>query len=162
MPELATHFRVIRPDMRGYGRSTRMPVDYPWTVDGVIDDFVKLADDEIDRFHLVAGKIGGALALRFAAYRPERIRTLTVVAPRTLGKVSSNTSPDACARSPTKASRSGRDHGIEARQQLQPGDVRGLGAPHGANRALNLDRFHGNAAAEGRHPPRSATSRVPR
>ena len=33
VPTLARHYRVVRPDMRGFGRSTPMPRDFPWTFD---------------------------------------------------------------------------------------------------------------------------------
>ena len=66
VPVLARHFRVVRPDMRGYGQSTPpVPADYPWTIDVPIDDFIKLMDQlGIDKFHLIAAKIGGFIARR--------------------------------------------------------------------------------------------------
>ena len=80
MSHLAKHYRVVRPDMRGFGDSTVMPRDYPWSLDGLIDDFICLMDRlKIERFHLVGAKIGGTIALRFAARHPERVSTLTVV-----------------------------------------------------------------------------------
>ncbi len=80
MPALARRFRVVRPDMRGHGRSTPMPRDFPWTVDTLIDDYVVLMDAlGIRRFHLVGAKIGGTIARAFAARQPHRVRTLTVV-----------------------------------------------------------------------------------
>jgi len=80
MPKLARHFRVVRPDMRGFGGSTPMPADYPWTLDRLIEDFCLLMDHlDIARFHLVGAKIGGTIARAFAARRPERLLTLTVV-----------------------------------------------------------------------------------
>src|SRR6516162_10275654 len=80
VPRLARRFRVVRPDMRGFGASTAMPRDFPWTLDVVIDDFVRLLDTlGIGRFHLVGAKIGGTIARAFAARRPERVMTLTVV-----------------------------------------------------------------------------------
>ena len=80
VPTLARHFRVVRPDMRGFGASTPMPGDYPWTLDIVVDDFVRLMDSlGVERFHLVGAKIGGTIARAFAARRPERVMTLTVV-----------------------------------------------------------------------------------
>src|SRR5881398_3270349 len=80
VPALARHYRVVRPDMRGFGQSTPMPRDYPWTLDRLIDDFCLLLDNlRIDRFHLVGAKIGGTVARAFAARRPERVKTLTVV-----------------------------------------------------------------------------------
>jgi 3-oxoadipate enol-lactonase len=80
VPLLARRHRVVRPDMRGFGASTPMPRDFPWTLDILIDDFVRLMDSlGIDRFHLVGAKIGGTVARAFAARRPERVTTLTVV-----------------------------------------------------------------------------------
>ena len=80
VPTLARHYRVVRPDMRGFGASTPMPRDFPWTLDTIIDDYVRLMDAlNFDRFHLVAAKIGGTIARAFAARRPARVRTLTVV-----------------------------------------------------------------------------------
>jgi 3-oxoadipate enol-lactonase len=80
VPVLARHFRVVRPDMRGYGQSTPMPRDYEWTLDRLIDDYVRLMDSlAIERFHLVAAKIGGTIARAFAGRRPDRVLSLTVV-----------------------------------------------------------------------------------
>ena len=44
VPLLARRFRVVRPDMRGFGASTPMPRDFPWTLDVVIDDYARLMD----------------------------------------------------------------------------------------------------------------------
>src|SRR5271156_1785165 len=80
VPALARRYKVVRPDMRGFGTSTPMPRDFPWTLDVIIDDFVRLIDHlGIDRFHLVGAKIGGTIARAFAARRAERVKTLTVV-----------------------------------------------------------------------------------
>ncbi len=80
VPSLARKYRVVRPDMRGFGGSTPMPRDFPWTLDIIIDDFARLMDSlRIDRFHLVGAKIGGTIARAFAARRPERVGTLTVI-----------------------------------------------------------------------------------
>ncbi len=80
VPVLARQLRVVRPDMRGYGASTPMPRDFPWTLDAVIDDYARLMDAlGVERFHLVGAKIGGVVARAFAARRPDRVRTLTVV-----------------------------------------------------------------------------------
>jgi 3-oxoadipate enol-lactonase len=80
VPNLARRYRVVRPDMRGFGASTPMPADYPWTLDRLADDFCALMDHlDIDRFHLIGAKIGGTIARAFAARRPDRLLTLTVV-----------------------------------------------------------------------------------
>jgi pimeloyl-ACP methyl ester carboxylesterase len=80
VPSLAGHYRLVRPDMRGSGASTPMPRDFPWTLDVMIDDYCRLMDSlGVERFHVVSAKIGGTIARAFAARRPERVRTLTVV-----------------------------------------------------------------------------------
>jgi 3-oxoadipate enol-lactonase len=80
VPTLAREYKLVRPDMRGFGRSTPMPHDFPWTLDILIDDYLCLMDSlGIPRFHLVGAKIGGTIARAFAARRPERVLTLTVV-----------------------------------------------------------------------------------
>ena len=79
-PKLARHYRVVRPDMRGFGQSTPMPPDFPWSLDGLLDDFCGLMDHlGVARFHLLGAKIGGTVARAFAARRPDRVMTLTVV-----------------------------------------------------------------------------------
>jgi 3-oxoadipate enol-lactonase len=80
VPKLARAYRVVRPDMRGFGNSTAMPADYAWTLDRLIEDFCQLMDHlGIARCHLVGAKIGGVVARARAARRPERLITLTVV-----------------------------------------------------------------------------------
>ena len=80
VPPLARRYRVVRPDRRGFGASTAMPRDFPWTLDLLIRDHERLMDTlEIDRFHVVGCKWGGTLARAFAARRPGRVRTLTVI-----------------------------------------------------------------------------------
>ena len=80
VPKLARHYRVVRPDMRGFGESAAMPGGYPWTLDRLVEDFCLLLDHlDVARCHLVGAKIGGTIARAFAARRPERLFTLTVV-----------------------------------------------------------------------------------
>ena len=80
VPTLARRYRVVRPDMRGHGHSTPMARDFPWTLDIIIDDFIRLMDSlDVERFHLVGAKIGGTVARAFAARRAKRVQTLTLI-----------------------------------------------------------------------------------
>ena len=80
VPHLARRFRVVRPDMRGFGKSTPMPRDYAWKLDDVVDDFANLMQQlGIERFHLVGAKIAGTIARRFAARFADRVQTLTLI-----------------------------------------------------------------------------------
>ncbi|MFN0164265.1 MAG: alpha/beta fold hydrolase [Burkholderiales bacterium] len=80
IPHLGRRFRIVRPDMRGFGRSTPMAEEYPWSIDTLVDDFARLAKHlGVASFHLVAAKIGGTISLKFAAAHPELVKTLTVL-----------------------------------------------------------------------------------
>lgn len=145
VPTLARHYHVVRPDMRGFGASTPMPRDFPWTLDVIIDDYTRLMDHlDIDRFHLVGAKIGGTIARAFAARQPERVTTLTVVGtPPPLRR---------CGRARARVecrlrARRGRglgapDHGRPARQQLSGRRGRMVDPVHGPYRGLDPDRLY--------------------
>lgn len=78
---LATEFRVIIPDMKGYGGSTKGinrsdPFgDLAATMTGLMDAL------EIDRAHLVGNSLGGACALRMALDTPKRVSALVLMGP---------------------------------------------------------------------------------
>lgn len=80
VPQLARRRRVLRPDLRGMGASTPMPADFPWTIDVLVDDVARFADAlGVQRFHLVSAKLGGTVAMRFAARHPQRLLSLSLV-----------------------------------------------------------------------------------
>ena len=80
IPALASRLRVVRPDLRGFGKSTAMPADYPWSIDVIAKDVIALADRlEIDRFHLVGAKLGGTVAVRLAAAATQRVSSLSII-----------------------------------------------------------------------------------
>ncbi len=87
MPELARDYRVVRPDMRGFGRSTPMPRDHAWSLDRIVDDFIAVMDElKIDKFYLVGAKVGGTMALHLAARHPSRVKTVSVLSSPTRGE----------------------------------------------------------------------------
>lgn len=89
LPVLGRHFRVVRPDMRGFGLSTPMALDYRWSIDRIIDDFIALADKlGIRTFHIGAAKIACPIALRLAARHRDRVRSLTVLGGLVSGEAS--------------------------------------------------------------------------
>jgi 3-oxoadipate enol-lactonase len=80
MPRLTPHFRVLRPDLRGFGRSTVPPPGSTFSVAEYARDLAKFLDAlQIDSVHVVGAKIGGTIGLQFAVDFPARARTLTVV-----------------------------------------------------------------------------------
>jgi 3-oxoadipate enol-lactonase len=73
---LASRYRVVRYDHRGFGRSAAPRAAY-----SPVDDLIKLLDRlDIRRAHLVGNSLGGSLAIDFALLRPERVASLAVVA----------------------------------------------------------------------------------
>ena len=151
VPKLARHFRVVRPDMRGFGQSTAMPRDYPWSLDGLTDDFCELLDHlGVERCHLLGAKIGGTIARAVAARRPERFITLTVVGtPPPLRDRRRRT----CARTDPRLRNAWRrvlgatEYGQPARQRVPTGRRRVVGQIHGAAR-----RFRRKSASWARSP----------
>ncbi len=80
MPVMGRHFRVVRPDMRGFGRSTAMPRDYGWSFDELVADYVGLLDHlGLGAVHVVAAKVAGPIAMRMAALHPGRVKSLVLL-----------------------------------------------------------------------------------
>jgi pimeloyl-ACP methyl ester carboxylesterase len=78
IPQLATSHRVIVPDLPGHGASG-LP-DGRLDVERVLNWLSELIDRTCDRPPTVAGHLlGGAIALRFAANHPDRVRSLVLV-----------------------------------------------------------------------------------
>lgn len=82
VPGLATDFRVLRPDLRGFGSSPVPGPGYPWSPHNHGTDLLALLDQlELSRVHLVGAKYGGAVAAQFAADHPDRLLTLHLMGP---------------------------------------------------------------------------------
>src|SRR5260370_39088311 len=78
IPRMGQHFRLFRPDLPGFGLST-VPDDFEWSVANLAATMAQFLDKaEIESAHIVGAKLGGAIAMQFAAAYPKRTRTLTV------------------------------------------------------------------------------------
>lgn len=88
VPRLAREYRVLRPDLLGFGRSTVPPENFEWSLNGYAGDLKELLDQlGIERVHLAGTRIGGSVAMRFAADYPERVNRLVIVGgPAKLGE----------------------------------------------------------------------------
>ena len=87
LDRLAEHYRVVAPDLPGFGRSRAAggAVSYEAYADvlaGVLDDL------GIARAHVAGLSMGGGIALTFAARHPQRVRALVLMAPAGCPEVS--------------------------------------------------------------------------
>ena len=82
VPYLSRFYKVLRPDMRGLGRSTgTLDLKRDVSLDALAGDVIALLDHlGADRVHYCGESMGGILGLALAARHPTRIRTLTLVA----------------------------------------------------------------------------------
>ncbi|AIY73169.1 alpha/beta hydrolase family protein [Bacillus cereus] len=69
------NYQVIRPDLRGHGRSGGALEDY--FIRSAKDLYDTLEHLQIDRCHIAGVSLGGLVALLFAKKYPEKVRTLT-------------------------------------------------------------------------------------
>lgn len=79
VPNLAGTFRVLRPDLPGFGASP-VPVGYDWRVQPLAAEIGHFLDAlGIGQAHIVAAKYGGSVALKFACDQPSRVSSLSIV-----------------------------------------------------------------------------------
>ena len=78
---LVRGYRVLAPDLHGYGGTPLPAALAALSIDdevALIDALIDLAGDDV---HLVGHSYGGALCLRAASLRPERVRSLSLIEP---------------------------------------------------------------------------------
>jgi 3-oxoadipate enol-lactonase len=79
VPHLSRHYRVVRLDLRGHGRSQVPPADQPLSLDRLAIDVAELLDHfGLEAAHVVGNSAGGYLGQQLAMTRPERVRSLSL------------------------------------------------------------------------------------
>jgi 3-oxoadipate enol-lactonase len=82
----AAGYRVVRLDMRGYGRSHVPAAGYAWSMDGFIADVESVMKAVgAERIHYVGESMGGTIGLAMAVKHPEQLRTVTGVSTAHMG-----------------------------------------------------------------------------
>ena len=77
---MANGFRVITPDMRGFGRSQRPAEVAAYRLRNMVADVAAILDRlGLDTAHVVGHDWGAAVAWLTAMLSPDRVRTLTVI-----------------------------------------------------------------------------------
>ena len=79
IPVLAKRFRVVAPDIVGFGFTER-PADIRYTLDTWVQHAIAVLDTlKLDRVDLVGNSFGGALSLALAIRHPKRVRRLVLM-----------------------------------------------------------------------------------
>jgi 3-oxoadipate enol-lactonase len=77
VPALATHFRLVRYDQRGHGRSPVPPG--PYSIEDLGTDALDLLDElDVERASFCGLSIGGMVGMWLAAEAPERLHRLVL------------------------------------------------------------------------------------
>jgi len=93
MPRMAREFRVIRPDLPGFGHS-KVPPGFEWSLKSLATFVARVMDKAgVQSAHIIGAKTGGAIAMQFAADYPARTRTLSVASGPASVIVVTNPSP---------------------------------------------------------------------
>ena len=75
---LVQQYRVIAPDLRGHGATTKAKTGY--NIAQYAADVLGLLDAlRCDTVHLIGFSLGGMITLEFATRYPERLRSATVI-----------------------------------------------------------------------------------
>lgn len=76
---LAGRYRLVRLDMRGFGRSEVPEAGFSWSIDLLARDVLAVADaTQAQHFHFVGELIGGTIGLYAALKHPGRFASLTM------------------------------------------------------------------------------------
>ena len=80
LPLLADRFKLVRFDLRGFGRSSVPPPGYAWSLEDLAQDTLAIARAAgLTRFHFVGESLGGIMSYWLAVHRPEVLLTVASV-----------------------------------------------------------------------------------
>jgi 3-oxoadipate enol-lactonase len=78
VPRMGQEFRLLRPDLPGFGRS-KVPPAFEWSLASLATFIARILDKAgVQSAHIIGAKTGGAIAMQFAADYPGRTLTLSV------------------------------------------------------------------------------------
>lgn len=79
--ELAHHYQVISPDVRGHGQSS--PLKHAYTVNGFAEDLAHLLQSTgIQEAVLVGWSMGGIISMQYGLNYPSKVKALILIATR--------------------------------------------------------------------------------
>ena len=130
-------FRAIAPDLRGFGATETAPVDATRGLADFSDDLIALLDAlGIEKAHLVGWSMGGGVVSRLLLDAPERVSSLTLVAPVSPYGFGGTKGADGVRTTDDDAGTGGGGANPEFVAALQAGD-RGDESPNSARNVMN-------------------------
>lgn len=144
LPALQPHHRILRYDLRGFGLSEKVR-GTSLTLDDEVEDLKQLLDAlKIQGpVTLIGGAVGGAIALKFAATYPERVRGVAVTSPAAYLAAQ----PERAAKAMDQANVPIRDGVEQSLQAVYPASLRTDPVKEARFRSLLLADDPGSVAA---------------
>ncbi len=137
MLALPQGFRAFAPDLRGFGATETAPVDATRGLGDFADDVVALLDAlGLDTAHLVGWSMGGGVVSRVLLDAPDRVASLTLVAPVSPYGFGGTKGADGVRTTDDDAGAGGGGANPEFVAALREGD-RGDGSPNTPRNVLN-------------------------
>ena len=79
IPELKDEYRIIAPDMAGFGFTERK-IDEVYNRDNWTNQLIEIMDEmDVEKAHFVGNSFGGAMALAMAIEHPERVEKIVLM-----------------------------------------------------------------------------------
>lgn len=80
LPLLADGYRIVRTDLRGFGRSFVPTKGAPWTIELIAQDVLDVMQAVgVERVHFVGESTGGTVGIYMAAHHAEKLGSITTV-----------------------------------------------------------------------------------
>lgn len=134
-------FRVLAPDLRGYGDSQTLPVDATRGVRDFADDIGSFAHAlDLSAFHLLGWSLGGNIAMQYTQDYPKTVRSLALQAPGSPYGFGSTHGPNGQLNYPDAAGCGGGGVNPDFRQRIKDGD-RSADAPTSPRNIMNSFYF---------------------
>ena len=121
VPHLAGKYRVVRPDLPGFGTSSA-PLDYGFTAKELAADIGRFLDAlGIRSCHLIGAKYGGSACMQFGSDQPHRLLSLCLFGSPVRGSGTGNADAirlKACSNGPPRPCGAARQRGVRGADSM--------------------------------------------
>ncbi len=80
LPHLADRYRIVRADLRGFGRSFVPAQGAPWSIELIAEDVLDVMHAVgVERVHFVGESTGGTVGIHMAVHHAQKLSSITTV-----------------------------------------------------------------------------------